>query len=192
MRPAARPSWEFRSDVGFPTHAALFVRDALRLDTSADDAAPPRLTAAVPDRSGRLADAARSGALSAWLGVWHTLIDRPDAPFVALETLQRAPFALEVWDEAIRWANAARQPLGRTDPASPIPWATVDQTVAAVARDLGIEKNRLTGRAEFLMVRGAWWRVARPGVVLASLEAAEDPAMAQSMLRAAFVSGLEA
>lgn len=191
MKAAGAPSWEFRCNFGFPTHAALFVRDALRLDTSADDAAPPPLAAPVPDRSDRLADEARSGALSAWLGVWHTLIDRPDAPFVALETLQRAPFASEVWDEAVRWANAARQPIGRTDPAGPIPWSVIDQAVTAVANDLGIDRNRLAGRAEFLMVRGAWWHLARPGLVLASVDAASDPATAAAILRAAFVSGLE-
>lgn len=84
-RAAGRTSWEFRSDLGFPTHAALYVRDALRLDTTADDAAPPPLAADVPDRSPYLGDAARTGAVNAWTGVWHSLLDLPDSPFVALE-----------------------------------------------------------------------------------------------------------
>ncbi|WP_430295226.1 hypothetical protein [Sinomonas sp. B1-1] len=59
---AGQESWEFRGSLGFPTHAALYVRDALGLDTSADDVAPPALATEVPDRSDRLARVDRSGA----------------------------------------------------------------------------------------------------------------------------------
>lgn len=192
MRPDSQPSWEFRGDIGFPTHAALFVRDALRLDTSADDAAPPPLAAPVPDRSNRLPADGRPGALSAWLGVWHTLVDRPDTPFVALETLQHAPFPVEVWDEAVRAANTARRIASGAAPAGPISWQAIDAAVTAVSHDLGVERSRLRAGAEFLLVRGVWWRIARPGLVVASLEAASHPATAAALLRAAFVSGLEA
>jgi hypothetical protein len=188
---AAQESWEFRGSLGFPTHAALYVRDALGLDTSADDVAPPALAAVVPDRSDCLARADRSGAAIAWLGVWHALIDRPDSPFVALETLTRAPFAAVVWDEAVVWSNTARRGAASIDPTGPIHWNVMHGVAADVARDLGVGLERMRAGAEFVLVRGQWWRLARPGLVVASVEAGSDPASARALLRAAFVSALE-
>ncbi|ASN52002.1 hypothetical protein [Sinomonas sp. R1AF57] len=188
---AGQESWEFRGSLGFPTHAALYVRDALGLDTSADDVAPPALAADVPDRSDRLAPVDRSGAAAAWLGVWHALVDRPDSPFVALESLRRAPFVAAVWDEAVLWSNAARRGAASADPTGPIRWDIVQAVAAGVARDLGVGLERMRGGAEFVLVCGDWWRVARPGLVVASVQAASDPASATALLRAAFVSALE-
>lgn len=192
MRRAQQPSWSFRGDLGFPAHAALYVRDALRLDTSADDVAPPALAGVVPDCSGRLVDAARGGAVSAWLGVWHALFERPDSPFVALETLKHPPFDPSLWDEAVRWANGAKRATAGPDPGGPIPWRVVNDAVTALARDAGVDPGRLHGAAEYLLVRGRWWRLLRPGLVVCSVEAASDPIAAAQLLRAALVSGLEA
>lgn len=188
---AGKESWEFRGSLGFPTHAALYVRDALGLDTSADDVVPPALATEVPDRSDRLARVDRSSAGDAWLGVWHALVDRPDSPFVALESLTRAPFIAAVWDEAVLWSNAARRRAASADPAGPIRWDIVRAVAAGVAGDLDVGLERMRAGAEFLLVRGHWWRLARPGLVVASVQAASDPASAKALLRAAFVSALE-
>jgi hypothetical protein len=67
----------------------------------------------------------------------------------------------------------------------------VNDAVTALARDAGVDPGRLHGAAEYLLVRGRWWRLLRPGLVVCSVEAASDPIAAAQLLRAALVSGLE-
>lgn len=71
-----------------------------------------------------------------------------------------------------------------------IDWTIVNSAVHAVAAETGAELNSLNGCALVLLVQGSWWQSVSPGVVLASLDAAADPSVADALVQAALRSGL--
>ena len=72
MRSAESPSWSLSVSDGASLDLALFVRDALRLDTSADPLAPPSLTIRPPDRSSLLDGMDADRVVEQWAAWWRT------------------------------------------------------------------------------------------------------------------------
>jgi len=62
------------------------------------------------------------------------------------------------------------------------------RTVKDVCAATGASQGQLDGRAVVLAVDGSWWRLAGPGEILCSLDAARDPVVAHEALTAAFTS----
>lgn len=73
MQQAGTESWRFAESVPTFAHVALFVRDALRLETGSQ-AVPPRPVRDVPDLSQRLDPAIRRQAGAEWAGWWEAVI----------------------------------------------------------------------------------------------------------------------
>lgn len=74
MRHAGTASWRFAEGIEQLPVAALYVRDAVELAMPAGGLIPPRLDAAVPDRSDLLDAAQRAAAGVEWAGWWHAVL----------------------------------------------------------------------------------------------------------------------
>lgn len=186
MRLAGTRSWEFRADIGQSTHAALYVRDSLRLEHSGSGV-PPGLMGDVPDRSELLDDAERAAVSREWLQAWHGMADHP--PVVPTVRADDARIRA-LYDEAHLWFQPVRRNVIRENPQL-IAWAVIRDAVKDVASARGVHTGSLRGTAEVLLVRGVWWRVLSPGFVLASVGAVSDPAAAGGLVRACLESGLD-
>jgi hypothetical protein len=213
-------SWRFAVDVNEMVHVALYVRDALGLDVEAAPNRPPALAGGVPAGPDVLNDAERGEAAAQWPAWWEAVLadathqnqgppDRADmdawmrelhvrglrtgsppefAGLMDRPALRKALIALT--PEACRWAEgprrAAHPPAGRATFASEL----IREVAEDVAFDRGVAVQAVRAVALVLAVEGSWWVCHRPGVVLCSVSAPEDPVTARTILRAAFESGL--
>lgn len=217
MKLAGKRSWRFAVEVSDLMHLALRVRDGAGLQVPAAKDVPPALsTPPEPVRSG--ADPVAAG--TEWLTWWREILElegrrqllRPDqvserwgkvtrqlrAELAAVidpprfEALQHRPDL----QAAARAVGPA--PRGSVDRnlhtarggRDVIDWPIVNTAVHAVAEEAGVGVNTLNGCALVVLVRGVWWQPAGPGVVLCSVAAAGDPAIADALVRAAFRSAL--
>jgi hypothetical protein len=212
-----RSSWRFAIDVSELLHAALFVRDAVRLPVAGGTDIPPRLEGDVPDLASRLAPEVRGEAAGAWSVWWETLlelelrkdriagdrdqmgdfhrhmsqtVDAPDWSSLDNRPALQAAVRLAFADGA-RWAGSALEPLKMPDQKRPtFRWAWVRDGAKHVAGDHAVGIGDVHGSAKVLLVEGSWWVVPRPGVVLCSVLAAEEENIARQILRDVFESAV--
>ena len=216
MKLAGTRSWRFAVDAGDLLHLALRVRDGARLQVpAAEDVPPPLSTPPAPVS----VDLDRESAGAEWLTWWRELVAlegrrqllRPDRVSERWGTVTRRlrkeqtaladPPRFEALRErgglhaaACAVGPAPRRSVDRALQAARggrdvIDWEIVNAAVHAVARETGAELNSLNGCALVLLVQGSWWQLASPGVVLASLDAAVDPSVADALVRTALRSG---
>lgn len=207
-------SWRLRTGGGEPIRTALFVRDAARLDVSATVDIPP-LAAVVPTDA-ELPD--RVVAAEQWGSWWQQVVDleSDDPPTQAESRVSRARYlmarheavcdpprftaladrpALQMTARAVfggyRAWEAATPAWDRADlSGSVFDNGLIDRVARDVAFDHRVELDQLRGYIAFLPIDGPWWARIAPGVVLCSIAAAEEPVMAQTLLRDVFASGL--
>ncbi|WP_375497979.1 hypothetical protein [uncultured Jatrophihabitans sp.] len=117
------------------------------------------------------------------LARWQAVCDPPDFDALAdRPELQAA--AQAVFDDHHVWGRLL--PQRRTE----LDWALLKQTAEDVAFDHRVSIDRVRAHIVFLPVDGVWWARVRPGCVLCSAAAVDDPVTAQTLVRDAFVSGL--
>jgi hypothetical protein len=215
VRRSGSPSWSLSvSDEG-SLDQALFVRDALGLDTADDPLAPPALASRPPDYSDLLDGQSRAEVALAWAAWWRAALAfearwRRTQPGPDLKTWVRAreedraravgappdfaplagSMALQravaaLHDEARRWPGGSDRQI---DPGSnyELTRAVADETIARY----GVSPDRVNGIVFVLGVSGVWWRLVQPGVVVCSVAALKDPGTTAELLREAFESGL--
>lgn len=196
MQQAGTESWRFAESVPTFAHVALFVRDALRLETGSQ-AVPPRPVRDVPDLSQRLDPAIRGQAGAEWAGWWEAVI-RLEAgvegaghgPGPALARARRQDLAFDPpeWDSladrtGLRRAVVAAYEEGRSDqvrqslvlrrvPLLLFGYEAVRRAAETVAAQAAVRPGSLNASATVIEVRGMWWELLAPGQLLCSVEVA--------------------
>lgn len=217
MRRAGSESWRFAHDIDQTLHALLYVRDALGLGVEEAIGIPPRLAGDVPNRASLLDADARRDAARDWPAWWHdavaaqarTQLEPPaadtegrlreitarhrmvaDPPewlsLSARPALRHA--ARNLYVEACRWFNPARQPLLPPARRDVFAWELVRDIAEATAVEHGVSVGAINGCALVLVVEGSWWELASPGVALCSVAAATSPVSTQAVLRKVLAS----
>jgi hypothetical protein len=219
MRVKGSASWRLSLDNPQSLDIALFVRDSVGLVAPPSPEVPPLLALRTSDHTAVLTDAARIEAGGQWLGWWRRLIafeisprpspgsdeewvaqsrrsldeyqrvmDPPDFDSMAdLPALRTA--AATTFNAATGWLSATRRPATRPPLLDQTLLRDVVQEVIAAH---GVSPDRLDAAVLVLDVAGAWQYLARPGAVFCSTSTFNDPVAVRSLLREAFVSGLDA
>ncbi len=194
---------------------ALYVRDALRLDTAADALSPPPLLRQPPDRSGLLTAPERVEAAEQWRAWWRTVVhyagrfstEQPGGDFLAwyrtfaaeraaaageppeFTALAESPAlrraVVELSAEADEWAGRHG-----SAGAAALGSAAVGTIAAELAARLGAPVSRARGTVHAYATEGDWWRVAEPGVLICSVACVRTEAAAARVVRAVFESAL--
>lgn len=159
------PSWSL-SVTGNPRPFELFVRDALRLDTTAEETSPPPLVPYPADHSSILTSLERQRVEELWPEWWraHVAADplNDTDRAVGLE-IERVASLLEPLSH--EWAR--REPPHELDTT-----ALTALDCGAIATDVaarrGVALARVRGRILVYGVEGPWRRLAAPGVLLCS------------------------
>lgn len=206
MRFEGRPSWRLSVSDDGDLGLLLWVRDALALAVSADDA-PPRSEPGPPDRSALVPADERDAAASRWIAWWRAAL-----AFEAVGRTQEPPAGEDAFLGWVRARSVARDAIG-----SPPAFAALDDVpalrdavahlfpeahralaareadraralhrrtaaddrralVGDVARTHGVGIGEVRGAVLLVPVAGPWWRVAAPGAVVCSASAYVDDA----------------
>lgn len=220
MRRLGSPSWSLSVSDEPALDLALYVRDALRLDTSTDPLAPPPLINRPPDRSNLLdsTDFDVDGVVEEWAAWWRTALAfearwrrrTPGGDFeswVRERAEDRAPTVGEPPDfAALSGSPALRQTVvalheeskrwsassDRVEVEGRAPYDLVRSTAEETISRHGVPPDQVNGIVFVVNVDGAWWRLAEPGVVVSSASDVRDHVTAESLLREVFESGLDA
>lgn len=96
------------------------------------------------------------------------------------------------FEEALDWADGRRRELLIPPVGQPgqFDYDTVREVAEETVRSHEVSPGAVRACAVVLPVEGIWWHRFAPGVVLASVKAARDPAVARSVLAEAFETGL--
>jgi hypothetical protein len=210
MRRAGAASWRFAEDLGQLPHAVLYIRDAMRLPVEPGPGVPPALIGEIPDRSDKVDPSGVRDVAQAWATWWTPRLNyapnstvtwpptsrlgrrptqrhRPRSKTPALRATAGSLFA-----EGCGWADTARRPV--LPPARPHPgrfdWQLTRKVAEAVADDADVDLDAINGAVSVLLVEGIWWKRVRRQFALCSVEAADDPQIAEDILRDVFTSGL--
>jgi hypothetical protein len=213
VRRAGGAAWRFAEDLGQLPHAVLYIRDAIRLPVEPGPAVPPALIGEIPDRSDRVEPSLVRDVAQAWATWWDAAVELDARAQLNSDmcaniasgqmgnpatspALNQAPVlrvaAASLFDESCEWAENARQPLlppPRTHPGR-FDWQLTWGVAEAVAGDAGVDIGAINGAVSVLLVEGFWWKRVRPQFALCSFEAADDPEIAEDILRDVFTSGL--
>jgi len=211
MRPAGSRSWMFRHGIAQLPHAAVYVRDATRLEPPPDPVLPPPL--GVPDDEQRdvLDGAGRAEAGAQWLRWWRGLVAAEAAERSSLEEVIRPSFwpgddgriaglgpgdqsALQqavaaAFGAGCSWFDRCRPPVPETEQAC-FEWHLVRDVAKDVARRHGVSPGAVRGTAVVLGVHENWWAGFGSGVTACSVACAQNPQTARDVLLEAFESGL--
>jgi hypothetical protein len=196
-------------------HGALFVRDAAGLRVTDGPLVPPPLEGVVPDMADRLTSEEAAQAGEAWAGWWQVLVglelgkdQAPRSPemiqehlanltrtadppgWVSLRDRPGLQAAAQIaFEDARSWADQALAPLKLPNQTRPVfRWEWIRDVAKQVANDHGVGLDAVSASAQVLVVRGKWWSIPAPGVVLCSAVAAEDEATGRDILRRVFES----
>ncbi|GAA4286426.1 hypothetical protein [Georgenia daeguensis] len=215
MRRSGSPSWSLSVSDAATLDLALFVRDAVGLDTSDDPLAPPPLASRPPDHSDLLDGQSRTEVARQWAAWWRAALAfetrwRRAASgsdlrsWVAAReedearTVGTAPdFAVlagspELQQVVVALHEEARRWPGRADgDREPDSRYELTRTIAeeTIGR-YGVSPDRVNGIVLVVLVGGVWWRSVEPGVVVCSAAALKDARTTAELLREAFESGL--
>jgi hypothetical protein len=209
MLKSGSSSWRLTEDIGSDLHYALFVREAYRLAVPYDRSIPPPLAERTPDLSGRLGEAERSAASSAWPQWWAavagldgrrqesqhlaTLISRgvavDDPPQEILDTfavLRRA--AVDCQDEARSFAKHVKRRIieAKRNPDLRLSQQDIDDVLDRLSSRSGRPRNSFAADTLVVDVEGPWWTLTASGTVIRSLSASQHHQTAQDLLEAAF------
>jgi hypothetical protein len=213
VRAAATASWRFAEDLGQLPHAVLYVRDALRLPVERGPTVPPRLIGEIPDRAGLVEPSVFRDVAYDWAAWWEAMLDldartqlngdtdasvpygqmvNPATSSALIQTPALRLVAASLFAESCAWAEAAREPLLATVRSHPgwFDWPLTREVAKSVADDAGVEVGEVNGAVSVLLVEGIWWKRVRPQFALCSVEAADNPRIAEDILRDVFTSGL--
>lgn len=216
MELAGTTSWRFAESARDELlHAALFVREAVRIPVVPGPAVPPRLAGSVPEHRDLLSEAQRQEAAHQWDAWWVALLEVEDHPqeppdadtlraraarregagsppdFAALAdrpALHRA--VVETWLQAHRWIGQRGLDYRGEQRQGCFSYPLVRQIAEDVAFDHSVDVGAVRARAVLLDVEGSWWHLLAPGTVVCSMTATAEPETAQLVLRQAFESGL--
>ena len=102
------------------------------------------------------------------------------------------PAAQALFDEGCRWADAVRQPMlpPARGEAEMFAWSLTRDTAEAVAAHANVGVDAINGAASVLLVEDVWWALIATQFALCSVAAAQDPYVAEGILREVFSSGL--
>lgn len=216
MRRVGSPSWSLSVSNEGSLDLALYVRDALGLDTGDDPLAPPPLSHRPPDRSRLLDGSEPSDVVEQWAAWWRTALAfearwRRRTPGSDVEgwvreravdresSVGEAPdFAALAGSPALQRAVVALQVEARRwpDGAETLEPGANDELTRAVAEETiarhGVSPDEVTGIVFVIGVDGAWWRLVEPGVVVCSAASLRDAGTTADLLRRVFESGLGA
>ncbi|HEY8720940.1 hypothetical protein [Pengzhenrongella sp.] len=217
MRFAGSPSWLLSTSVDAMPHTALYIRDALGLDTSADDVSPPPLSHRPPDRRKLLSESERSRASSQWLPWWQAILTQESvlhgttntADFQAWYARFAAERARTVGDppefDALMGSPELRRAVIDLDPEAhsyrdhtrsadagepTIPWTIARDAAEDVALRHGVSVGEVRGVVLILGVEGVWSRILQPGVMICSDACLADTAISTRLVREVFESAL--
>jgi hypothetical protein len=216
MHFAGAESWTLNVSAE-PGPLAIYIRDALRLDTSGDPMSPPPLTSRPPDASALLTGEERRQAAVDWSVWWRNVLrfdgilhstsgerdfltwyrsfaeERAAAVGEApgFDALARSPAlhraCVELFPQARTWMSS--------EPSESGPSAVVEHGLAAaVAEDVAARRGMSIGSVRGVVlaygVEGIWWRVAEPGVSACSTACLESKEAVRRVLHDVFESSL--
>jgi hypothetical protein len=216
MHYAGSDTWSLNVSVD-PMPLALYVRDSLHLDTSADELSPPPLIHPPPDRSDLLSPEEREEAGAEWAAWWRQVVHYDGAfhgaekagdfmawyrPFAVeraaaigeppqFDALAGAPAlhraVIELFSEARTWSQSQD-----SYDAGPSALATgiAGQIAGEVAARHGVPHGRVRGVVLAYATKGIWWRVAEPGVLTCSIACVHSDEGAATAIRGVFESSL--
>lgn len=98
--------------------------------------------------------------------------------------------ARKLFIESCRWFGPARQPYLPPSCLDVFAWEQVRHAAERAALEHEVSPGTVNGGAQVLLVEGSWWHMVAPGVVLCSIAAARDPAIAPGILKKTFDSYL--
>jgi hypothetical protein len=213
VRRSGSSSWSLSVSDEASLDLALYVRDALRLDTR-DPLSPPGLVDSPPDRSDLL-DGSEPGDVSQqWAAWWRTALAfetrwRRRAPGPDLESWVRErgedrartvgdspDFAALTESPALQRAvvalheEARRRPDRGAGAEAGAPYDLVRSTAEETIARHGVSPDRVNGIVFVVSVDGLWWRLVEPGVVVCSAACLQNTRTTAQLLREVFESGL--
>jgi len=216
VRRSGSSSWSLSVSDEASLDFALYVRDALRLDTTSHSLAPPLLHPQPPDRSDLLDGAELAALAGEWAAWWRTALafearlrrrppgqdfagwarerseDRArtvgDSPDFAVlaGALALHRAVVELHEEARRWRDA----VDRAEVESGAPYELVRSIAEETITRHGVSPDQVTGIVFVITVDGSWWRLVEPGVVVCSSASLHEAGTAADLLRAVFESAL--
>jgi hypothetical protein len=211
MRSATSSSWELRFDVLEEPHIALFIRDALRFESS-DGRQPPRLEGEVPDLRSVVGEEQSPQIMLGFRSWWQEehLIDEwrvappVNGPEDWGESHRRlearlanfyAPLAgqPELRRHASDWFAEHREryePRDRHHEDAKARWEISKDAAEAAAAEVGIEPGELSADTWLMMVRGLWWATPQPGQLLYSPAVREDRSLLANLLQDTFTASV--
>ena len=217
MKRLGSPSWSLSVSDEASLDLALYVRDAVGLDTSGDPLAPPPLTHQPLDQSYLLDGTDADAVAEHWAAWWRTSLafearsrrrtPGPDSNgwlreqtedqartvgeppgFAALASSPALQRAVvALHEEARRWSAS----IDRAEVEDGAPYDLVRTAAEEVIARHGVPPDQVNGIVFVIGVDGLWWRTVEPAVVVASASALGDPVTAEGLLRMVFESGLE-
>ena len=194
MHVAGKPSWQVIEEAGdLWLHHALFVRDALGLETVGQEV--PELLGIVGDRSGLVHDSAIREVSHAWSTWWTDITTSrrvlqsesvsPDDHFEELgfwdeETMPSDPTLrcairatqsdVALWLRGQRLEDRDRRRASHPDGRSRLTASAAEAT----AEQLGVPISDLRASVRIIMVQGIWWECPAPASLLCSPAARDD------------------
>ena len=215
------PSWRLSVHTdSSPVRFALFLRDRFDLPVPPSPDAPPRDERVARDEAG-LAESERREAGPQWLTWWRRLVEtefRVHAPIPAgiepstlarrriaerqsvydppaFEALRASPVlrsaALALFDGARGPATSSTDAPQHRGGGKGFPWNLTRDVATTLATEHGVSPDRLDAAVLLIDVPGFWYHIPRPGTAVCTTSVAADPAAAESLLRAVFISNLE-
>lgn len=213
MQVSAHESWRFAVGIEQLPNAALFVRDALRLEVPPGPGIPPHVTGPLPVAGKVYTTQERRQAGLSWPGWWHQILayevgmsqpsDQADRrarlgrlaedvgvppDFNALSDRPALQDAVRAaFADGCRWAGEVRR--NWLPPEEELfGWEITRAAAEEVAAHRSVPLGALQASVMVLMVEGVWWERFAPGAVLCSPTAAQDPADAHAIALDAFES----
>lgn len=221
MQRSGSPSWRLSvNDSPQAISFALFVREALDLPVPSSPDTPPLRVAGKSHLEVGLSAAGRREAGEQWPAWWRRLVDvefrthKPMPPDGDMPTLMRERMAdrqrvfdppafpelsdspalqtavLATFGEEFARRRAAGKGEQRRGERG-FDWALIRDVADALLAEYAISPDRLDASVLMIDVPGHWYRIPQPGNAICSFELAADASAARSLIRAAFVSGLE-